>query len=29
MTKVTEGAEFMTADRKEAEVNFMPKRAKH
>jgi len=29
MTKVTEGAEFMIADRKEAEVNFMPKRAKH
>jgi len=29
ITKVIEGAEFMTADRKEADVNFMPNRAKH
>jgi len=29
ITKVIEGAEFMTADKKEADVNFMPNRAKH
>lgn len=28
-TKVTEGAEFITADRNDADVNFIPSRAKH
>jgi hypothetical protein len=28
-TKVMDGAEFITADRNDAEVNFIPNRAKH